>query len=53
MIRVQVEAELAALRARLSAEEAARKTTEAKLKHEEAARIEAESQASNAGTDTA
>ena len=53
MIRVQVEAELAALRARLSAEEAARKTAEAKLKHEEAARIEAESQASNAGTDTA
>ena len=45
VIRVQVEAELAALRARLSAEEAARKTAEANLKLEEAARLEAESQA--------
>ena len=51
-MRVQVEAELAAMRARLAAEEAARQAAEAELKLEEAARAEAEALLSSAGTNT-
>ena len=47
-----MEAELAAMRARLASEEAAKKAVQAKLELEEAARAEAEQQVRNAGTAT-